>query len=195
RPGRAGLGTIALAALTGMAAGTRAWAVTGFAIDRFEPAGASSEWMSLESLDFSGHLRSAFALTGDWAGKPLVFYDPAGREIAPLVSHQLMGHADAALLLWNRVRVDVSVPVAMAQGGSDALIRGQSYDSPQGGSLGDLRLGADARVFRSARYHLTVAVGAQLFLPTGQTQTFSSDGGVRFWPRALVAGQRGRLTW
>jgi hypothetical protein len=41
----------------------------------------------------------------------------------------------------------------------------------------------------------TGAIGAQLFLPTGDPKAFSSDGGVRFWPQLLVAGRRDRLTW
>ena len=51
------------------------------------------------------------------------------------------------------------------------------------------------RLYRRPGGAFTGAVGAQLFLPTGDTKAFSSDGGVRFWPRLRVAGQRDRLTW
>ena len=51
------------------------------------------------------------------------------------------------------------------------------------------------RVFRLAAGAIRGAVGLQLFLPTGQTQAFSSDGGFRVWPRVLVAGGRGQLEW
>jgi hypothetical protein len=50
-------------------------------------------------------------------------------------------------------------------------------------------------VFRLAAGAIRGAVGLQLFLPTGQTQAFSSDGGFRVWPRVLVAGDRGKLEW
>jgi len=175
--------------------GALAGQVSGFANDRFEPAGAGSEWMSLESLDFRGHLRSSFALVGDWAWKPLVFYAPSDSEIGALVRQQVIGHVDAAVVLWNRVRVDVGLPIPIAQSGSDLLVNGQSYVAPHGGAVGDLRLGVDVRLFGQAHERVTGAVGVQLFLPTGQTQAFSGDGGVRAWPRFMMAGDRGRLAW
>lgn len=180
-----------------LAGGARARAaqVTGFASDRFEPAGAGSEWMSLESLDFGGHLRPSFALVGDWAWKPLVFYTPSGGEIGALVRQQLVAHADAAVVLWNRARVDVGIPFALAQSGSDFLVNGQSYAAPHGGAVGDLRLGVVVRLFGRPHERVTGALGVQLFLPTGQTQAFSGDGGVRAWTRFMVAGDRGPFAW
>jgi hypothetical protein len=38
-------------------------------------------------------------------------------------------------------------------------------------------------------------VGLQLFVPTGRTQAFSSDGGVRVWPRLAVAGDHAQFSW
>jgi OOP family OmpA-OmpF porin len=140
-------------------------------------------------------VRPTFSLVSDWAWKPIVLYDPAGGEVKALVRQQLVAHADAALLLWNCVRIDLNLPVALAQSGSDTQIRDRSYAAPHGGALGDLRLGVDVRIFGQAHGPITGAVGAQLFFPTGQTQAFSSDGGARFWPRLLVAGERGRFVW
>ena len=39
------------------------------------------------------------------------------------------------------------------------------------------------------------AVGAQLFLPTGDRKAFSSDGSVRFWPQLMAAGRYDRVSW
>src|SRR5450432_2824761 len=73
-------------------------AVTGFADDRFEPAGGGSEWFSLESLDFRGNWRPAAGVSADLALKPLVIYDGAGHQVASLVSQQAIVHVDAALV-------------------------------------------------------------------------------------------------
>ncbi len=83
-----------------------AQAVSGFAVNRFEPAGADSAWMTADSLRFDGHLKPVFALVDDFAWKPLIVYDAQGHDIAPLVRDQMFAHLDAALLLWNRVRAD-----------------------------------------------------------------------------------------
>jgi OmpA-OmpF porin, OOP family len=169
--------------------------VSGFADDRFEPAGADSAWMTVESLDFDGHMRPAFALVGDWAWKPLVVYDGQGNEVAPLVRNQLVGHLDAALLLWNRLRVDLNLPVALVNSGDATLLGTQQFAAPDGAALGDIRLGADVVVFRRPDRQIVGAVGLQVFVPTGRTQAFNSDGGVRVWPRLAVAGDHGRFAW
>jgi OmpA-OmpF porin, OOP family len=169
--------------------------VSGFAVDRFEPAGADSAWMTVESLEFQGHLRPALALVADWGWKPLVAYDGQGNQIAPLVRHQLIGHLDAALMLWNRLRVDVNFPVALVNSGDGTLLGAQQFASPDGAAPGDLRLGADVVVFRRPARQVVAAVGLQVFVPTGRTQAFSSDGGVRVWPRLAVAGDHDRFSW
>jgi hypothetical protein len=97
--------------------------------------------------------------------------------------------------LWDRVRLDVSLPVAMGQSGSATDINGLTYAAPEAYGVGDLRVGGDVRVLRLAAGAIRGAVGVQLFLPTGQTQAFTSDGGFRVWPRLLLAGGRGPLEW
>lgn len=169
--------------------------VSGFADDRFEPAGADSAWMNLESLQFQGHLRPVVAFTGDWAWKPLVVYDAQGHAQSPLVRDQVFGHLDAALMLWDRFRADVNVPFVLVNSGDGTQIGAARYTAPDGAALGDLRLGVDGVVYRRPDGLFVGAAGLQLFVPTGRTQAFSSDGGVRFWPRLSVAGERGAFAW
>lgn len=176
-------------------AGARAQAVSGFAVDRFEPAGADSRWLAAESLAFDGHLRPFAALVTDWAWKPLVVYDAGGHPVASLVSNQLIAHADAALFLWNRARVDLNLPVLLVNSGDSALVDSTRYAPPDGAAIGDVRLGADVVVFRRPDRLVVGAVGVQVFLPVGNTQAFSSDGGFRVWPRLQLAGERGAFDW
>jgi hypothetical protein len=169
--------------------------ISGFALDRFEPAAAGGAFLSQESLEFEGHLRATASLVGDWASKPLVFYQTSGTELAPLVRQQGLLHADAAVTLWDRARVDVGLPLALVDGGTDVQIRATQYGAPSGSVVGDLRLGATARIFGGARDALRGAAGAQLFFPTGGTRAFTSDGGVRFWPQLMLAGTHARFVW
>jgi OmpA-OmpF porin, OOP family len=182
-------------ALTSSARSARAQTIKGFSDDRFEPAAAGSEWLSAESLEFSGHLRAAGRFDADWAWKPLVVYDLQGHEAAALVRQQMVAHLGAAVTLWDRARVDLGLLFAPLASGSASLVNGHDYPAPSGASVGDLRLGADVRVFGSARSKIRGAAGAQLFVPTGATNQFMSDGGLRFWPRFMVAGEAGAFTW
>src|SRR5215471_1266971 len=89
----------------------------GFAVDRFEPASAGSDWFSLESLDFRGRLRPAGSLTLDWAHRPLVVDDENGNETSVLLKEQLILHIGAAVNLFERVRVGLNLPISVYQTG------------------------------------------------------------------------------
>lgn len=184
---------VALIALRGEA---RAQQAAGFAVDRFEPAAPGSGFLSLQSLDFEGHLRPAAGLVSAWAWKPLVVYDGQSNQVSALVQQQLVEHVQGAVVLWERARADLDLPVPLAHTGSSTVIGTQTYAAPDGNGVGDLRLGATVRVYGRPGGPFTGAVGAQLFLPTGDPRAFSGDGGVRFWPQLLAAGRwRDRLTW
>jgi hypothetical protein len=192
----AGAVVVALAlAPSAASAQAQATTISGFADDRFEPAGAGSAFLTVESLDFRGHLRAAAALVEDWAVHPMVAYNPQAGSSTAVVSQQLISHLDAALMLWNRMRVDLGVPISLVGAGNAATIDTQSYGAPEGHVLGDLRLGADVRVYGKPGSRFVAAAGLQLFVPTGSTGGWNGDGGVRVWPRLMAAGERGRLVW
>src|SRR5690606_26495348 len=80
----------------------------GFALNRFEPAEAGSEWFALDSVSEAGHLRPAAGLVLDYARKPLVLVDSDGEEVAGIVDNQLYAHLGASLVLWHDLRVAVN---------------------------------------------------------------------------------------
>src|SRR6516162_8707287 len=95
----AGAVVVALAlAPSAASAQAQATTISGFADDRFEPAGAGSAFLTVESLDFRGHLRAAAALVEDWAVHPMVAYNPQAGSSTAVVSQQLISHLDAALM-------------------------------------------------------------------------------------------------
>src|SRR5688500_9277312 len=162
---------------------------SGFQLNRFDPSERGSEWFFMDSLDLRGHLRPAFGLVGDWGYKPLVLYNPDGSERSAIVEHQLFVHAGGSVVLWDRVRAAVNVPLAIYQAGDAPVTRDNAkrFTSPETG-LGDMRLSADVRLLGEYGDVFTSGLGVALFLPTGSRDNYTGDGHVRFTPRAFVAG-------
>jgi len=186
----------AAAAVLGMAVASRAGAQQpGFAVDRFDPSERGSDWFSLDSLDLRGHVRPAIGIVGDFAYRPLVFYNADGTLAASLVRNQYFVHPGASLVLWDRLRVAVNVPVAVFEDhgpqAGQITVGGATYKGPSGANVGDMRLTADVRLLGEYGQAFTLAFGAELFLPTGSQAEYTGDGKVRVEPRLLGAGQVG----
>ena len=160
----------------------------GFSLNRFDPAEHGSNWISGESLDLRGHLRPAAGLTLDFAHKPLVAYDAEGEEIGAIVESQLFAHVGGGVILWDRLRLALNVPIALVTSGESVAINGGMFEAQDGASFGDIRLGADVRLLGEHGDLLTLAAGAQVHLPTGDRDAYTGDGGVRIVPRLMVAG-------
>jgi len=163
----------------------------GFSLNRFDPAEHGSNWFSGESLDLRGHLRPAAGLTLDWAYKPLVAYDDDGDEIGPVIESQLFAHLGGGVILWDRLRLGVNVPIALVSQGDEVALNGVDLEAQDGASLGDIRLGVDVRLLGEYGDVVSLAAGVQLHLPTGDRDAYTGDGGVRLTPRLMVAGDIG----
>jgi outer membrane protein OmpA-like peptidoglycan-associated protein len=159
----------------------------GFALNRFEPSERGSDWFVLESWDLRGHVRPALGLVIDYGNKPLMLYSPTdGEEVGSIVEHQLFAHFGGSLILWERVRFGLNLPLAMYQGGDED---NPTFSSDNATTFGDLRLSADARILGTYGEPFTLAGGFQFFVPTGSQESFTSDGTVRLNTRVGVAGE------
>lgn len=167
---------------------SRAFAENGFAVNRFDPAERGSSWFVLDSVAIQGHLRPALGVTGDWGYKPLVVYNADGSERGAIIEHQIVSHVGGSLVLVDRLRLGVSLPIALYQTGDAPQALGVRTASPET-SVGDLRLGADVRVLGSPSSAFVAALGAGLYLPTGSRAQYTGDGNTRLSPRVSVAGE------
>jgi OOP family OmpA-OmpF porin len=191
------VGAAALAlSLTASRAGAQS---TGLAIDRFEPAAKGSAWFVLDSLDLRGTVRPAFGVVADYAYKPLVLYNSNGSENTAVVQDQMFLHIGASITVIDRLRFAVNLPVAVFADGSAAKLVNTSGTTslapPSGAAIGDLRLDADVRLFGKSEGLMTMALGAQVWMPTGPRDEYTGDGGVRFAPHLLAAGQAGPFAY
>jgi OmpA-OmpF porin, OOP family len=186
---------LAAAALVWLADGTAGAQSSGLAIDRFEPAAKGSSWFSLDSLDMRGTIRPAFGVVADYAYKPLVLLNPDGSARSPIVEDQLFIHVGASVVLYDRVRFALNLPVAVFQQGTGGTLNGMVINPANKPALGDLRLDADVRLFGKNGEPITMALGVQVWLPTGDQDLYTGDGGVRFGPHVLVAGEVGPFAY
>jgi hypothetical protein len=183
-----------LGALLGLALGlastvAHAQQATGFALDRFEPSERGSDWFTLESLDLRGSGRPALGIVGDYAYRPLAIYAPNGTLRSAIVSDQLVLHVGASVVLFDRLRLGVNLPVSVYQAGDGATVQGVAYPAPGSAAVGDLRIGADLRLLGTYGDPFTLGLGVQGWVPIGSQKDYTGDEDVRIGPRLLAAGQ------
>jgi outer membrane protein OmpA-like peptidoglycan-associated protein len=131
----------------------------------------------------------------DYARNPLVIRDSEGNNLSSPVSSQLYQHVGASVILWNRLRLGASLPVAVLDSGSAGTVGDVRYQVTEGAALGDARLGADVRLLGRYGDPLRLAAGLQVMVPTGQRGSYTGDGKARFLPRVLGAGDIGQFTY
>jgi OmpA-OmpF porin, OOP family len=181
-----------LALLAGVAvAQTPAPDARGFALQTYEPPPAGDGFFTVPGADVPGHLVPGAALVFSWAREPLVIQSggqtvPGGR----LVHRQFWAFLQGSMGLSDRLLLDVAAPVALYQSGSPYLA---SLPEVSAAALGDLRLGARTPLWRAGPLDLAAALA--LWLPTGSTGAFASDGGVRLQPQLVAAGRHGAVEY
>lgn len=169
---------------------------TGFAVDRFEPSERGSQFFVVDNLDLRGAARPALGAVLDYAYKPLVGYNrPNGDERGVLVRHQTFVHLGGSLVLADRLRLGLNVPVAIYQDGEETIVKAETFKPADKPAFGDIRLAADLRLVGTKTDPFTLAFGVRAWLPTGTREQFAGDGSFRVAPQLLAAGDLGILTY
>ena len=165
------------------------------ALNRYEPAERGSEWFANESLDFRGAFRPAFGITGDYAHAPYVLLNRDGSENTVVIANTTYVHLGAAFVLFQRLRIGMSLPIAVAQDGNDKTVGGRSFVAPTKGGIGDLRIAADLRLLGEYGDPFTLAIGGRVWVPTGDATQYIGDGKPRIGPRLTFAGDIGSFVY
>jgi OOP family OmpA-OmpF porin len=196
------LRSVALCAVVGAAFGAwsapaRAQLAQGFALNRFEPSESGSEWFTSDTLDIRGNLRPALGVVADLGYKPYVLENPDGSESTSIVTDQFFLHLGGSLVLFDRLRLGLSLPIAVTQDGSatGGVVDGERIALDSGAGIGDLRAAADVRLLGNHGDAFTLAFGARMWFPTGDARKFLGDGDVRVGPRVAVAGDVGPVAY
>ncbi len=177
------------------AAPAPATAQAGFPLDRFEPAPAGDRMFSVPSPYSSGNFTPHVMLLADYAHDPLVLRRGSA-VVAAVVGSQLVLDLDGSFSLWHGFTVDLNLPFAALQQGDSPSIGGVAYTSPPSARLGDLRVGARVPLVGDYLDAFQLAVGGELWAPTGASRSFLSAGTTRAMPQLIVGGRvQDRLVW
>ncbi len=165
----------------------------GFALNRYEPSESGSEWFANDTLDLRGPFRPSIRALGDYGFKPYVLLNPDGSEKKRIVGNQLFVHLSASVVLFNRLRLGINLPIAALQEGSatGGYVNGQLVRAEMKAGVGDLRLGADLRLVGDYGDPFTLALGARIWFPTGNASQYQGDDDVRVGPHLAAAGDIG----
>jgi outer membrane protein OmpA-like peptidoglycan-associated protein len=172
------------------------------AIGRYDMPEHGSEWLVGDSLDMRGKLRPSFGIVMDGAYRVIVI-NKNDKLDTSLIRDAVTMHAGGSLVLWDRFRVGLDLPITIFQdtGKQPVTFGGDTYLAPAQQALGDLRLGGDVRIFGTygsrtpgrVDQSFLLAAGLQVHFPTGSQADYTSDGTVRFAPRVLAAAELGPL--
>ena len=175
---------------------SRSLAQEGYALNILDAAERGSEWFASESLDLRGHGRTSFGFVYDWAHRPLVAATANGGRARAIVRNQMIVQPGASVILWERLRLALDIPVLVYSDGNTLLRDGVRYEAPAGRvALADIRLGAVLRLFGTHGGPLTAALGVHVSLPTGKENAYTGDAAVRALPHLLVAGDYNGFTY
>ncbi len=168
----------------------------GFALDQFNPAQSGSDWFVLDSLDIHGNMRPAVGVSTSWAYRPLVLTSLDGTYRMSVMKNQAVSHVGASLVVLDRLRFGLDLPVQFFGQGAGTNVAGVDYMGPaSSSSLGDMRLNATVRAFGNRGGGATLAFMLTAYLPTGDGKSYAGDSGAGVAPSALVAGERGMFAY
>ena len=171
--------------------------VPGYAASVFEPSERGSDWFANESNDYRGKFRLAFGAVGDYSYRGLIgAFNPDGTVRSSVLRNQVLLHTGASLVLADRLRLGLSLPLQLYADGHPLRVNGSTFVGPlHEQSVGDIRASVDVRVAGEYGDPITLAVGGSLFIPLGQRESFNGDDVTRFAPHVNIAGDAGMFAY
>lgn len=165
----------------------------GLALSRFDPAPAGDRFFGVQSPFAAGEATPHLMILGDYANNPLVLRSTDDdANLGAVVGGQLLLHLNGSFALFNRLNLNIDVPVAVMQSGDSPR---EAFASPSGAQFGDLRAGVRYRILGEYHDAFQLAVGGYVWFPTGANDSHVSDGTVRGMPQVIVGGRADRIVW
>jgi hypothetical protein len=150
----------------------------------------------MDSLDMHGDVGGVLSFSARYAHEPL----RVSASRIPVVTDSAYGQV-AGAITWRSLRFSVGFDFPLAVKGPGVTAGGFQYpavDVDLGSNpdtLSDVRIGVDARLLGEWNGPFRLGIGAQLWIPSGETREYLSDGTYRGMVRLLLAGDVGVFTW
>lgn len=162
-------------------------------LNHFRASETPDDAFGVSRPDDHGHLRLGAQLHLDYANDPLVYEAALGledSEAARVVEHQLTATLGLSLGLLDRFVVFAGLPVHLVMTGDDLLPPGAA--GAPGGGLGDVQLGARARLLGESDDFFALALQATVTLPSS-SDAYQGDDFLSFHPEVLAELRPGLL--
>ncbi|MGM0556571.1 MAG: OmpA family protein [Myxococcota bacterium] len=182
----------AAAALLMMSTTAMAQDANRFAVEQFEPMPAQgTNVLNLGKSEVLSAWTPSFGLFVHYVDDPLVIAEQdSGDEIGSLIGNQLKTEVWASVGLFDFADIGVVMPLILTQSGDDI----GSISAAEGFAAGDLRLVPKFQILEPGTVGgLGVGLLGTVWLPTGDQDTYNSDGAVRVEPRLIVDYTVGEL--
>lgn len=155
---------------------------TGMVVDRLAPMpGRRGNVVNLATSEVHPHFATDLGLTMHYIDTPLrlVPVDSTHRA-SDIVANQLKADLAGTIGLFDWASLTLAMPLVLQQSGGDLAALGEPGQSIRGVAAGDFRVLPKVQLLNPSRaLGVGVAVMAPLYLPTGDTQSFNSEGKVR----------------
>jgi len=169
---------------------------TSFQSEHFEPdANQGLNMLSVTTSRLLPHLMPSAGLIVHYAKDPLVLYRqlPDGsEEIAPngrLIEHQVMGELWLSMGVVDWLNFNLNIPATLFMSGADDL---SGFDKAagtgiSGAAIGDIRFSTKLRFVNPEWTDgFGMALLAEVWFPSGDTDRWRGDGAVRFQPKLVM---------
>lgn len=186
---RGSLSLLAFAAVLAVAPKASAQEQAGYAVNHIDLSERGSRWFVLDSVDIQGHGRLALGVVNDYSYRPLVSYNSDGNAVASVVRNQYVMNLGGSIVLADRIRLGVGVPVQLFADGHTATINGVEHRAAEDTAVGDVRISVDGRLVGAPGDAGSLAFGVALFAPSGTQSAYTGDGKPRVEPRLAFAGR------
>jgi outer membrane protein OmpA-like peptidoglycan-associated protein len=160
-------------------------------LNRFRASETVEDDFAISRPTDLGHLRYGAMLHLDYSNDPLVWENDLGErdsEAFRIVEHQLDLTLGLSLGLFDRIVIFGGVPVSLVMNGDseDDLQAAGIGASADGAGLGDVYLGARARLYGESDDVLALGLQLTATFPTAGDQRFRGDDFLSFAPELLV---------
>jgi len=160
---------------------------SAFTVDSYEPGMLPIfDLLGLATSRVPGHLVPTFGVQLGYVDELLeLAKDGAPRDIdAVLVRQRIRAEVTFGLGLFDFFALALQLPLVLDQAGDDLALLNRPGEAVSGAAFGDIRFAARARIVHGAGFG--IALGVDLYLPTGNSEAFASYGDLRVRPLLIA---------